>query len=439
MMRLLILPLILALSAGVVVQAQPAPPVTPPAVDLSKALGLQELEALALANNPAMAIAAQSVNQADAGVTRARAAQMPDLTFNLNATQSHVLSGGASGTGTGLTGTTRNASLALSQTFYQSGLREQIEASRAAARAARFGQTDTRRTLVLEVAQNYFTALAAVGLADVAMRAIAASQQHLDLVDARIERGTAAKSDRYPFEVELAQARLDAISADNTAKTSLTTLRRSLGLPATTQIKIHEAKPLAPYSGKLEDLIQTAYAARPVIRQAVENAAAARQSLRVAEIQAGPVLTVAGTADYGRHTGVTGDQWQVSAGVSLPLFDAGTLRAAVDNARASWRIAEEDVRAKQLDVSAEVERSYLNLAEATERITAAEAAVTSAQVSLNAARDRYTADVGTVIDVTDAELKLRQVEADRVKARYDRDTSLAALRASIGESLATAP
>ena len=97
------------------------------------------------------------------------------------------------------------------------------------------------------------------------------------------------------------------------------------------------------------------------------------------------------------------------------------------------------MRAKQLDVSAEVERSYLNLAEATERITAAEAAVTSAQVSLNAARDRYTADVGTVIDVTDAELKLRQVEADRVKARYDRDTSLAALRASIGESLATAP
>ena len=439
MMRLLTLISLLALAVCVAVEAQPRPPVMPPGVDLGKALGLDELVALALADNPTMAIAAQTVVAADAGVTRAKAAQLPDLSFNLSATRSHALSSTTPASGIGLTSTAHDASVALTQTFYQSGLREQIEASRATARAARYGETDSRRTLVLEVAQDYFTALAAVGLAEVAMRAIAASQQHLDLVDARIERGTAAKSDRYPFEVELAQARLDAISAENTAKTSLTTLRRSLGLPATTQIKIHEAKAYPPFAGKLEDLIQAAYAKRPDIRQSVESAEAAREALRVAEIQAGPVLTVAGTADYGRHTGLTGDQWQVSAGVSLPIFDAGTLKAAVDSSRASWRIADENVRAKQLDVSAEVERNFLNLAEATERITAADAAVKSAQVSLDAAREKYTADVGTVVDVTDAELKLRQTEADRVKARYDRDTSLAALKASIGDSITPTP
>ncbi len=55
--------------------------------------------------------------------------------------------------------------------------------------------------------------------------------------------------------------------------------------------------------------------------------------------------------------------------------------------------------------------------------------------SLQAAEEKYKAGRGTVIDVTDAEQSLRQAEADEVKALYDYNTSLATLRAAVGQAV----
>ena len=433
MMRLRAFLILIPLIGAACAQAQPTTSPALPGVDLGKTLTLDDLVRLAIANNPVTSISVETVKRADAAVVQARAAQLPDLGLGADVRQTKLLGGPSGGR------SSRDLSLTLSETFYQSGLREQIEAARAGARAARFGDADTHRTLILSVAQSYFTALASVGLAEVAMRAVAASQQHLDLSDARIARGVAARADRYPFEVELAQARLTAISADNTAKTSLTNLKRAIGLASNIAIKIAPALTYPSYSGKLPELLQTAYDNRPDIKQAQEQAKQARQSLRIAEIQAGPVLTVDGTADYGYHTGQTGDAWQVSAGVSVPIFDSGRSRAAVDSAAAAFKIAQENLRSTQLDISAEVERNFLNVTAAEAGLTAADAALKSAQVSLGAAQEKYANGVGTVIDVTDAETKLEQSDADQVKAKFDYNTSLAALKASVGRLDITVP
>ena len=274
MMRLRVALILIAIVvASFCAQAQPVAPPTVPGIDLTKALTLDDLVRLALAANPVTSIAVETVKRADASLLLARAAQLPNLQFNADARENQTLtgSGGNSSSSGGFSNTgrytTRDASLTLTETFYQSGLREQIKAAQAAARAARFGDVDTRRTLILNVAESYFTALANVGLAEVAMRAVAASQQHLDLADARIARGVAAKADRYPFDVELEQARLAAITADNTAKTSLTALKRAVGLPSSTAIKIAPALTYPAYSGKLAELLQTAYDSRPDIKQ----------------------------------------------------------------------------------------------------------------------------------------------------------------------------
>ena len=433
MMRLRAVLILIPVVAAVCAHAQPAPSAAVPGVDLEKPLTLDDLVRLALANNPVTTIAVETVKRADAGVVQARAAQLPDLGLNWDARQDKTLTGPSGGR------SSRDLNLTLSQTFYKSGLREQIGAARAGARAARYGDVDTRRALILNVAQSYFAALANVGLAEVAMRAVASSQQHLDLADARIGRGVAARADRYPFEVELAQARLAAISADNAAKTSLTDLKRAVGLPSSTAIKIAQAQTYPPYSGKLAELLQTAYGNRPDIKQSQEQVKQSRQLLRIAEIQAGPVLTVGGAADYGRHTGTTGDDWQVSAGVSMPIFDAGLSKAGVDSARSSLRITEENLRSTQLEISAEVERNFLNVTAAAAGITAADAALQSAQVSLGAAQEKYANGVGTVVDVTDAQTKLEQADAAQVKARYDYNTSLAALKAAVGRMDITVP
>jgi outer membrane protein TolC len=140
----------------------------------------------------------------------------------------------------------------------------------------------------------------------------------------------------------------------------------------------------------------------------------------------------------GDYTGDTSASWQLSAGVSLPIFDGDYTRAREDSSRAALRIAEENLRQTTLALGAEVESAYLSAREAKARISAAEDAVRAATVSQEAARGKYLAEVGTVIDVTDAELRLRQSEADYVQALFDYSGAVAALMAAVGKPILTA-
>jgi outer membrane protein len=419
-------------------QAQPPTPALPAGVDLSKPLTLAECIQVALAANPSLAIAAHQVRRADAAVTQAQAGWLPELSFDWSGRVTKSLArpvtvGGNVFAGSAATQTQRDLELTLSQTFFRSGLQEQIESARASADAARWGQDDSRRTVALRVAQGYFSTLAAQGLAEVAQRAVDAAAQHLEAADARIQAGTAAAADRFPFEVELQQARVQALAAANLVQTTLNSLKETMGLPTSAPLQLAESLGRPSLLNDLDALQQAAYRSRPDVRQQQAQVEASRLSLRLSEIQRGPVFAASGSDNYGRHTGVTGNAWQVMASVSFPVFDGGLTQAQVESARASLAIAEETLRQIQLAVSLEVENAYLSAMEANARIDAATAATTSARVSRDAAQEKYAAGVGTVIEVTDAEQKLRQAEADEVKAYYDYNIALAALRAAIGE------
>ena len=424
--------LVLALLAVGQAGAQPTMPPLPEDLDLSKPLTLVDCVRVGLAVNPALAIANQQIRQAQAGVTQARAALMPNLGLNWDVAASKSLAGGSS---LGGQRTDRDLVLSLSQTFYRSGLSQEIGAARAMAQAAGWGRQDTERTLVLGVAQNYYAALAAGGLADVARRAVLSARQHLDAADARISAGTAAPADRYPFLVELHQAMVQAITTENQVKTTLNGLKQAMGLPAEVSLQLAESLGRPPLPDNLDELRQSAYQARPDVLRQKSQVAAARLTAQVAQIERGPVLNATGTGSYGQHTDVTGEAWQLQLGVSLPVFDGGLTRANLEKSRASLDIAEQTLQQLELLISLEVEDSYLGAVEANARIEAVDAVVEAAQVSLEAAQEKYKAGVGTVLEVTDAEQSLRQAEADQVKARYDYNTSLAGLRSAVGQAI----
>ena len=414
------------------VRCQPLTPVLPSEVDLGKPLTLADCVRIALAVNPGLIVDRNSVRQADAAVTQARAVRLPSLSFEGSA--SATKRQGPAGSGSADTSTaTWGTDLVLTQTFYESGLSEQIGAARASARASRLGLDDSRRSVALSVAQSYYAALAARALVDVAGRTLESATQHVEMAQAEIAAGTAAQADVYPFEVEMAQARLGTISAENQAQTSLTSLKEIIGLPAGTALQVGEELGRPPLEADLPDLLQTAYRERPDIRQQENFIESARLNVRLAEIQRGPVLGVSGDASYGVGDGTSGTAGQIQAGVSIPLFDGGLTKAQAVRARAALDSARQTLQELQIAVGAEVERSYLNAVEASNRIDAAETVLNAARVSLDAAETKYAEDVGTVIEVTDAQVSLRQAEVDQVQAYYDYNTALAALRAAIGQ------
>ncbi len=236
--------------------------------------------------------------------------------------------------------------------------------------------------------------------------------------------------------MELAQAQVQAISAEDQAEVALNALKTVMGLPADQPLQLADALGRPPKPERLPDLIAQAYATRPDVRQLESQIEVARQNLRIAQINRRPVVNAGASAGYGDYNGDTGDKWQLQVGVSLPLYDGDYTKAKEESARSALTIAEENLRQAKIEISAEVERSYRNAILADARIDAADAAAKSAQTNLEAAQGKYLEGLTTVVEVTDAELRLREADVALVQAQYDYNSALAALRAALGQPAA---
>ncbi len=95
----------------------------------------------------------------------------------------------------------------------------------------------------------------------------------------------------------------------------------------------------------------------------------------------------------------------------------------------SIRAQEEEERQQ---VALEVERSYLRLGEAQERIKATEAAARAAKENLDLANGRYQVGVGSIIEVTDAETLHTDAQTSHIRALYDYKIAEAQLIKAMG-------
>jgi len=401
----------------------------PQGVDLNKPLTLVDAVRIALSNSPKLPIATENAKRAEASAVQARAARLPEVTAGYDWATGEAVNASRRST-------SHTLALQLNQTFYQSGLKENIRAAEENAKASWHGVADTQRQLILNVATDYYAAQAALAYVQVSRRSVMSSRQHLDAVEARIEQELAAKADRYAYDVELAQAQVQAISAEDQAEVALNALKTVMGLPADQPLQLADALGRPPKPERLPDLIAQAYATRPDVRQLESQIEVARQNLRIAQINRRPVVNAGASAGYGDYNGDTGDKWQLQVGVSLPLYDGDYTKAKEESARSALTIAEENLRQAKIEISAEVERSYRNAILADARIDAADAAAKSAQTNLEAAQGKYLEGLTTVVEVTDAELRLREADVALVQAQYDYNSALAALRAALGQPAA---
>ncbi len=407
--------------------------------ELPPLLTLEEALRLAVERNPQIAIAEADLRGREAALDSQRGRWLPQLVagwswrWQQSLPRTINVGGGTIETQRQRT-TTRDASLTLNQTFYQSGLPEAIDAARQQVRASEASLENTRRTLLAQVAGTFYAILANQELAAVAEKAVEVSQRHLELVDARIEAGTAAPADRLQIEAELADAELEAVSTVNATWQSIAQLRELLALPQDTLPLLSGSLDGPRTSGDLDAWLTEAETERPDLIAQEHRVRAAELSLRQAEIDSGLSYSFQGSADWGRFTGNTGESWFLGASASFPLYSKQA-RASVDQAQASLESARQRLEQTKLSVAREVSQAYYALRDANQRVAAAEASLAAAQTNLDAAQARYAEGVVDVITVTDAELTWRRTAARLVQARFDRNVAYYQLLAAAGRQL----
>jgi len=410
--------------------------------ELPRPLTLQDAFRIALERNPSVATAESDLAGRRASLGAQKARWLPTLSAGWNWQTQQSLSGSGGLTGGGRRTTSRDLSLTLSQTFYESGLSESISIAHQQVQASEASLENSRRQLLKQVAATYHTILASRELAHVAEDAIRAAEQHLEMVNARIEAGSAAPVDRLSVQAELADARYESVQTVNAVWQAIAQLQALLALPPDTVPIIGEAAEIDYSPGELESWIDEALAQRPDIIAQQHQVRVAELNVEQTKIAAGLSFSVMGEASYGRYTDTNGENWWVGAGASFPLHDRQA-QAQVKQARASLEAARQQLSELALSITQEVSQAWYALRNASQRVVAAQASVEAARANLDSTQERYATGIAGIIEVTDAELNWRRASGQLVQARYDRNIAYYNLLAGAGrlltESHAMAP
>ena len=413
-----------------------APPVAVTAPAPGQILTLAQAVALGLRQQPTIAASQQTEVAALARIGEARSAWLPRVDWLTSVGRAQ---GFSTSQGKSIQSSNASTQIQASQLIYDFGKTgSTIDQAKAGVQVANAQLVQTRQTVVQNVKVAYYNLLQAKRLVRVAEANLARSELNLRSAQGFYDVGTKPKSDVTNAEVQVANGRVALIQARNQVAIAQTTLVNAIGLPTSTPFEVEDVLGYEPLTLDFPALLQEALANRPELRQSraqIDSAEAAFKGAR-----AGYYPTVNVTGSYG---GLTNDpafnlltsgseNWSITGNLNWNLFQGFFTASQVRETRALLEVARANYSSQELQVRLDVEQAYLNLLEVSERIGATDKEVEAAQENLRLAQGRYDAGVGTILDLTDAQLSLTNAEADQVRALTDFRVRVATLDRVLG-------
>jgi outer membrane protein len=133
--------------------------------------------------------------------------------------------------------------------------------------------------------------------------------------------------------------------------------------------------------------------------------------------------------------GFTRQPFQISATLSLPIFDNFLREQHVEESEAQRNDARYAIRAQELKTTASVTSAYLTLQAQAEQVALQERTAQQAHETLRLAEERYRVGLAAFLDVSDARTQFERAETDRINAVYDYHKAFATLEAAVGRPL----
>lgn len=430
------------LTAGFVWAADEAPMAesTPQLTPLARMLTLAESVETAIKNHPGIAVARQSVRQAESLIGQARSGYLPQLTATGNYTRygyesfSDTPASSTAGLSTDTTYTSYMGDLALSQTLFDFGrVYMKMKVQKLAADSSRMSLEDTINTIAYNVKSAYYNVLLAQRKRDVAKDVVAQFEHHLDQAGKFFEVGLRPKFDVTKAEADLSSARVDLIKAENASRLAMVSLNVAMGESMETEYTLENILSYEEPSIRFEDSLSLAYERRADLRAMQLQFDAAERAVVAAGLDFLP--TVTGSAEYkwsDSELPMENESWNAGITIKFDILSGGLSYYQVEQARAVRDGAKQSIRLLRQQIYLDVDQAYLGVSQASRSIPATELALRKAKENLDIADGRYAAGVGDPIEVTDAQVAYKNAQLALLQALADYKLSQAALDLATG-------
>jgi len=429
--------LVALLPAVAVAQAAPAARTMPAS---GQVLTIDECIAVALEAQPTIQATLYDYAAARARVREAFAPLLPQLSGSVTATRSHSTTVPTTLTATGRTVTaqvsrqfsdTFLAQVQLSQLLFDFGKTlAATQVARKLAEVSAEGVELQRQLIALTVKEAYTNILLAQRLIRVQEQAVERAELNLASAKGFLDVGTQPLSTVVRAEVDVANAKVDLINARNALRTARVALNTAMALDVNTPIEIRDNLEYEPMTLDRAALRAEALRQSPEYRQAKLQTSAAQASVQVASRNFLP--NVSGTGSYGGSQLDLNPNWSLGLAFTWNIFDGGHLIAAYDEAKANLGAASARAKAAELTLIQNLEQAEIAVEAAQERIQAAQVVIASAQENFRLAQGRFDVGVGTILELTDAQLALTQASNTEATALAEYRIALAQLDRAAG-------
>jgi len=413
--------------------APPAPTATNPSIVPAQTLTLKDAEAIAIKNNPQISVS-RLVALASQQVTReAKSSFWPSAVADITGVDAQENSRiSAGGLNNPIIYERAAGGVTISQLITDFGRTSNLASSaNFAAKAEQENALATRQQVLLAVNQAFFNALQTHAVLKVAEQTVSARQVVADQIGALAKNKLKSDLDLSFANVNLAQAKLLLLDAQNNDKAALANLSAVLGFPTLQEFVLQDVSEAgAAPPGDVDSLINTAFSTRPELLaldfqyQSAQKFRTAERDLMLPSLRA--LGTVGGAPVRNDHL----PSWYgaVGANLDIPIFNGFLYSARAREAE----LRSEAVRDRGVDlrnrIARDVRTSWLSANNAYERLGVSRQLLEQAQLALELAQARYKLGLSSIVELSQAQLQATQAEIASAQAGYDYRLALAMLQ-----------
>jgi outer membrane protein len=280
---------------------------------------------------------------------------------------------------------------------------------------------NTRADVVLAATRAYYDVLRAQAVLKVAQQTVTARQLVVDQITALAQSQLRTQLDVSFANVNLSDAKLLQLQAENGVNSANAELATALGLPNQTAFDVTDEPMPAALPAQAGLLITQAMQNRPDLKSLQLQQSAAERFTRAEHDLYYPTVSAiaaAGGVPAGEPQ-VPGAYGAVGINVNIPIFNGGLFKARESEAALHAKAAAQDVADLTNRITRDVRVAWLNATTALQRVSLTQEFVAQAQLALDLAQSRYQLGLSSIVELTQAELNLTSAQIDAATARYD--------------------
>jgi len=403
----------------------------PAVAQTTQTLTLRQAEQIALRNHPQIQAAANIAAASEAEVTQARAAYYPTVYGSVTGVDAENNSRIAAGALNNPVIYDRFAEgITANQLVTDFGrTHELVKSSDLRAKAQQENVVTTRADVLLEVDQSYFAVLKTQAVLAVARETVKARQLVSDQVTELEKNKIKSGLDVSFANVDLAQAQLLLIQANNDVDASFAQLSDALGYSDERTFVLAEEPAPSTAPAALPDSIQQALRDRPELVGQRLNANAAHSYATAERDLWLPTISAIGTAGLIPFRQDTLSPRYAAAGfnVNIPLFNGHLFGALHTEAKEEAEAQDQYLRGLQNRIVRDVRTAWLSANSGFQRLSVTQQLLAQANLAVDLAQSRYKLGLSSIVELSQAQLNQTQAQIAQASAKYDYEAQLSAL------------